>query len=213
MAKEDISLPVEMGKLEIQPVKSINNTDANPFFHSQPQQRRHLLPRSTQTLRCHCSAQRNKSSMSICKKKNNNKILKKPVLKLLQNYCKDTEESHNCCSYPNKIATPLIEGVNSENSVLCALVQNCNQLRISSERDNAAIASSSNDTKWWKKELPCSSIQSRESVTDKGRAGPSCSQEALNPPCDVTIDELASYFETFVHIPKKMSSMAEMMYI
>ncbi|XP_055845566.1 uncharacterized protein LOC129911718 [Episyrphus balteatus] len=32
-------------------------------------------------------------------------------------------------------------------------------------------------------------------------------------PCDVTIDELASYFETFVHIPKKMSSMAEMMYI
>lgn len=46
----------------------------------------------------------------------------------------------------------------------------------------------------------------------------SCSQQAmvricLNPPCDVTIDELASYFETFVHIPKKMSSMAEMMYI
>lgn len=39
----------------------------------------------------------------------------------------------------------------------------------------------------------------------------SCSQQArLN--CDVTIDELASYFETFVHIPKKMSSMAEMMY-
>lgn len=30
---------------------------------------------------------------------------------------------------------------------------------------------------------------------------------------DVTIDELASYFETLVHIPKKMSSMAEMMYI
>lgn len=30
---------------------------------------------------------------------------------------------------------------------------------------------------------------------------------------DVSIDELASYFETFVHIPKKMSTMAEMMYI
>ncbi|CAH2014221.1 unnamed protein product, partial [Acanthoscelides obtectus] len=41
----------------------------------------------------------------------------------------------------------------------------------------------------------------------------SCSHQArlnINPPCDVTIDELASYFETFVHIPKKMSSMAEM---
>lgn len=43
----------------------------------------------------------------------------------------------------------------------------------------------------------------------------SCSQQArMNTTnCDVTIDELASYFETFVHIPKKMSSMAEMMYI
>lgn len=43
-----------------------------------------------------------------------------------------------------------------------------------------------------------------------------CSQQArmnVTPPCDVTIDELASYFETFVHIPKKMSTMAEMMYI
>lgn len=44
----------------------------------------------------------------------------------------------------------------------------------------------------------------------------SCSHQArMNTatPCDVTIDELASYFETFVHIPKKMSTMAEMMYI
>lgn len=43
----------------------------------------------------------------------------------------------------------------------------------------------------------------------------SCSQQARIPSasCDVTMDELASYFETFVHIPKKMSTMAEMMYI
>lgn len=34
------------------------------------------------------------------------------------------------------------------------------------------------------------------------------------PQCDdTTIDELASYFDLFVHIPKKMSHMAEMMYI
>lgn len=39
----------------------------------------------------------------------------------------------------------------------------------------------------------------------------SCSQQALLN-CDVTIDELASYFETFVHIPRKMSSIAETMY-
>lgn len=44
----------------------------------------------------------------------------------------------------------------------------------------------------------------------------SCSQQAMwNPSTnsDVTTEELASYFETIVHIPKKMSSMAEMMYI
>ncbi|XP_058809533.1 uncharacterized protein LOC131674710 [Phymastichus coffea] len=45
--------------------------------------------------------------------------------------------------------------------------------------------------------------------------GHTCSVQARlsPPPCDVTIDELASYFEEFVHIPKKMSHMAEMMYI
>lgn len=46
----------------------------------------------------------------------------------------------------------------------------------------------------------------------------SCSQQALikiNPGStgDVTIDEIASYFENILFIPKKMSEMAEMMYI
>ncbi|RZF39389.1 hypothetical protein LSTR_LSTR000910 [Laodelphax striatellus] len=44
---------------------------------------------------------------------------------------------------------------------------------------------------------------------------PSCSVQARQSMnCDDTnIDELASYFDLFVHIPKKMSHMAEMMYI
>lgn len=47
----------------------------------------------------------------------------------------------------------------------------------------------------------------------------SCSQQAVQAMWspsnngDVTTDELACYFETIVHIPKKMSTMAEMMYI
>lgn len=48
-------------------------------------------------------------------------------------------------------------------------------------------------------------------------SGQSCSHQArltATISCDdVTIDELASYFDVFVHIPKKMSHMAEMMYI
>ncbi|XP_030384389.1 uncharacterized protein LOC115631703 [Scaptodrosophila lebanonensis] len=49
------------------------------------------------------------------------------------------------------------------------------------------------------------------------RCNTTCSQQASNTASancdDVTIDELASYFDTMVHIPRKMSSMAEMMYI
>ncbi|XP_055604390.1 uncharacterized protein LOC129752642 [Uranotaenia lowii] len=53
-------------------------------------------------------------------------------------------------------------------------------------------------------------------MTSSPSSSASCSTQArLNStmPCDITIDEMASYFETLVHIPKKMSSMAEMMYI
>ncbi|CAK9816725.1 Oxidative stress-responsive serine-rich protein 1 [Anthophora plagiata] len=53
------------------------------------------------------------------------------------------------------------------------------------------------------------------SSTGQPSSSNTCSVQArISPPsCDVTIDELASYFEEFVHIPKKMSHMAEMMYI
>lgn len=58
-------------------------------------------------------------------------------------------------------------------------------------------------------------LNSNSSLSNNSSKTSSCSQQALmnSSNCDVTIDELASYFETFVHIPKKMSSMAEMMYI
>ncbi|XP_016919830.2 oxidative stress-responsive serine-rich protein 1 isoform X1 [Apis cerana] len=54
-----------------------------------------------------------------------------------------------------------------------------------------------------------------ETTTSTGQPSSSntCSVQARISSCDVTIDELASYFEEFVHIPKKMSHMAEMMYI
>ncbi|XP_065357526.1 uncharacterized protein LOC135951755 [Calliphora vicina] len=59
---------------------------------------------------------------------------------------------------------------------------------------------------------------SPEHASNHSRCSTTCSQQAGNSAAaascdDVTIDELASYFDTFVHIPKKMSSMAEMMYI
>lgn len=60
-----------------------------------------------------------------------------------------------------------------------------------------------------------STLNLNSSLSNNNSKTSSCSQQARmnSSSCDVTIDELASYFETFVHIPKKMSSMAEMMYI
>ena len=40
----------------------------------------------------------------------------------------------------------------------------------------------------------------------------SCSQQARLQPDDLSVEELACYFEDFVYLPKKMSTMAEMMY-
>lgn len=66
-------------------------------------------------------------------------------------------------------------------------------------------------------------LESTELTTNEQMAGSSthhtsCSTQArINvnnmAESDISIDELASYFENFVHIPKKMSTMAEMMYI
>lgn len=62
---------------------------------------------------------------------------------------------------------------------------------------------------------------SNESVQASGVVDTQCQQDESNKPCscaqqalldDWTVDELACYFEDYVHIPKKMSLMAEMMY-
>lgn len=64
-------------------------------------------------------------------------------------------------------------------------------------------------------QYPNSQQQQSHSASSPSSSSSCSTQARLNNamPCDITIDEMASYFETLVHIPKKMSSMAEMMYI
>ncbi|KAH8377358.1 hypothetical protein KR093_005011 [Drosophila rubida] len=111
------------------------------------------------------------------------------------------------------------------------LIGECNIL-LDESKSKKAI---SNTTNWplsknftiWQQQSTANDVQKRERErstigTISNSARLSCSQEASNNVVsttsgrncdDVTIGELASYFDTMVHIPKKMSSMAEMMYI
>lgn len=60
--------------------------------------------------------------------------------------------------------------------------------------------------------LEPSSASTNSASASTSSANSSCSQQARMQQCDVTINEIASYFE-LLYIPKKMSSMAESMYI
>lgn len=203
MEKDDVSLPVEMGKLEIEPQKQmVSANDENPFVKSA--QRRIFSKRDNiNFVKCSCINIRKIHKNSPFNKKKN-KILREPVLKLLQSKVVDyssgvnekrlldNELKCNCC---------ISQSSDLETLNLCSL-------KISSDIDRSTDVIESK--KQWTTSSPC---VVHAPAAERTVSSPSCSQQALNPPCDVTIDELASYFETLVHIPKKMSSMAEMMYI
>lgn len=202
MEKEDLSLPVEMGKLEIEPAKyvvPINGT--NPFVPLS--QYKSFIQRNSKTCSCGVLSKVRKNTLTRKKK---NKVLKEPVLKLLQSKLRvvHTNTEHVLA---DKLCRCNCSDDNLESLNLSALVYDCNKLKISSDNQSKCIEGESA----WCRKVPPYTVHSV--VTDRNVASPSCSQQALNPPCDITIDELASYFETMVHIPKKMSSMAEMMYI
>ncbi|XP_032520505.1 uncharacterized protein LOC116772423 [Danaus plexippus] len=210
MATDDISLRVGMGRLEIEPIKVIKNVnDENPFSNSL-QKRYSAVKSCPQNINCTCLVKKRKK-LSICKKKHN-KLIKEPTLRLSQNNNKNNIMRNECLQLFNEDIVQLrLQKFNTDNICLHTLVDNCNQLSISTEKSQTSVRDiKSDNTKWWK----CEAVRERHTKeSGSERSSGSCSQQALNPPCDVTIDELASYFETLVHIPKKMSSMAEMMYI
>lgn len=204
---EDVSLRVEMGKLEIEPIKLLKNIKGeNPF--SNPSQRK-ISPKSytTENNKCTCMVQK-KKNVSIYKKKHN-KLLREPVLRLVQG---NGNLRNECQHLFRKDTSPAIKQEKADSLCLHTLVDTCNQLSISrptTKNQKCSKTNKSHSVKWWKSETS----KERRSRNPASERSASCSQQALNPPCDITIDELASYFETLVHIPKKMSAMAEMMYI
>lgn len=211
-------LGVELDRLQIEPhkLKKIKTID-NPF--SSTAQNKHSLMKQKilQPSKCSCLSEKNKG-VGISKNKPNN-IIKEPILKILKkcgsrNIVLQKEQAGGPVLSKNAFSVVQGNGHFIDSLNLCTLVQNCNQLKISSEtKDHKEYpVHRTDESKWWISEV-APVRDNKESVHNIRSSTGTCSQQALIPPCDITIDELASYFETLVHIPKKMSTMAEMMYI
>lgn len=103
------------------------------------------------------------------------------------------------------------------------IIEQCSNISLASESPDSSASShdysqksfktlrNSKESKLRSKIHPASSVAGPSSASASCPNSSSCSQQARIQ-CDVTINEIASYFE-LLYIPKKMSSMAESMYI
>lgn len=144
-------------------------------------------------------------------KRSNKKVLREPILKFVKCshklYDSKMHPKSSHCNRSNKLFGQEVLGQERD---FRSIVDACEQLNLDAGNVNFSDYSSPS---FLTARCRTNSIVRNENVNSN--IG-SCSHQArmnTSTPCDVTIDELASYFETFVHIPKKMSTMAEMMYI
>lgn len=143
-------------------------------------------------------------------KRSNKKVLREPILKFVKCSHKmcDPKMHSKISQYKKKLFG---QGVVGQDRDFRSIIDACEQLNL--DAGNVNFSDYSSPSFLTARCKTSNSIVRNENVNSN--VG-SCSHQArmnTSTPCDVTIDELASYFETFVHIPKKMSTMAEMMYI
>lgn len=193
-----------------------SDTPTNPFMH-----RRHRsksLSSINFGTKCDCLKKNQAIRHTKSFKRPNKKILRDPILKFIRcshlhhNVKKKEKEKlfGHCSKHKSTVDFKSIVDA-CENLNL-----NCSNIRESQHKEcfstasfqqaRANLAGNAQGATRLTKSEPQASVSTTTSCSHQARMN-------MAPPCDVTIDELASYFETFVHIPKKMSSMAEMMYI
>ncbi|XP_025836809.1 uncharacterized protein LOC108732460 [Agrilus planipennis] len=136
-----------------------------------------------------------------------NKLIRDPILNFVK-YSNDKSR----CDLETKCGTDKTFGEcsMSKEQDFKSLVQACKRISLSYKTANYVQGYSTKSFRQHR--LTKTKIEKAE----EPHLSNTCAHQArlnMSPPCDVSIDELASYFETFVHIPKKMSVMAEMMYI
>lgn len=222
MTEEDSNLSVELQNLELdisnptKKKKSHKMTDgmSNPFV---PRRRSKSLSSINFGPSCSCkrrSSSHVKHTTSFKRSSTNRAVLREPVLKFIKRckrgQCETESVLDNVKSKMERLK--LFGQCSKHQQDFRSISDSCKQLSLANANDGAQDYSLPS----FHKRRATQSSASTSQRTDSSNASTSCSHQArmsVSPPCDVTTDELASYFETFVHIPKRMSSMAEMMYI
>ncbi|XP_076271601.1 uncharacterized protein LOC143203376 isoform X1 [Rhynchophorus ferrugineus] len=201
MEEEDSRLSRFLQKLELEgPKRSSSEPKENPF------RRRSKSLSSITSLSqkaCECIKKQTVVKKTTSFKRQGKKILRDPVLKIVK---------FKGARRKSKIIDKNLFGHCSMRTEkdFKSLINACEQLSLDSSVSTCENFSS--ESFQTARSAPLVRVGSKVDLNSLA----TCSHQArmnINPPCDVTIDELASYFETSVHIPKKMSSMAEMMYI
>ncbi|KAH1002557.1 hypothetical protein HUJ04_008637 [Dendroctonus ponderosae] len=188
MDEADLKLSTCLQKLELEgPKQQRKEAHGNPFRRRSKSLSSITNPGAPV---CHCHHSKGNVKKTTSFKRNTRKIIQDPVLNIVKfkGHHRKTKENDKLFGQCSR----------SREKDFKKLVNACKQLTL----DGCSLP---------RRQSPVDGLRSLASADLSGVA--SCSHQArlnVNPPCDVTIDELASYFETSVHIPKKMSSMAEM---
>ncbi|XP_018575477.1 uncharacterized protein LOC108914207 [Anoplophora glabripennis] len=212
ISQEDANLSSYLQKLELDcssKKKPVPEPHTNPFMR---RRRSKSLSSINFGSSCDCIKRNQNIRHTTSFKRPNKKILREPVLKFIR--CKhnssETKPHTTKTHKSHKKKEKLFGQCSSHNDQdFKSIIDACEQLSLDSSDVNLSNYSAPSFTR------ARSQYNVQKSDSTNSNMG-TCSHQArmnVNPPCDITIDELASYFETFVHIPKKMSSMAEMMYI
>ncbi|CAH1397743.1 unnamed protein product [Nezara viridula] len=229
---EDLNLPASLQRLEITPERSdcskfkTNNPFSVPQSENQPECILESLSLKSVCLQGNCDCDKNdnkedpkalrgikKSPLRLKprvlrRQKRNDRILRAPMLKLdsgdrlSTNDISVTSESpvnsKEAAASPSDSCTSRLQG--SSRVLLRAPV-----LRVTPTCSSPLPLTTA---RWEQQD------GGQQPSGQQSRPAAMCAVQARNPsPDDTSIEELASYFDLFVHIPKKMSVMAEMMYI
>ncbi|KAJ8981069.1 hypothetical protein NQ317_007205 [Molorchus minor] len=211
MSQEDANLSNFLQKLELDcslKKKPPEDCQINPFMK---RKRSKSLSSINFGSSCDCIKKNQNIKHTISFKRPNRKILRDPVLRFVRCTHNSDTKAHNIKLHKMHNRKDKLFGQCSKvaDQDFKSIIDACEELKL----DNSDNLNNNYVTPSFLSARTQFNVQRSESANSN--IG-SCSHQArmnVNPPCDVTIDELASYFETFVHIPKKMSSMAEMMYI